>query len=586
MKFWHWSRGPNEPMISPTLVRAALRLSPRMFAYHVKRAVRNRVVRGLPWLYRAYISKQVKALPYLKITGRENIALARKVAAFYTPEYRHATEDAARGAFSLFGERLDFGAPENINWHATIPMEDDFHLWRMKLGHMGFICPMLIDRKPDQLEAVSRMITAYQATAQYDEPGAFTSYLFPYSVSHRILAILSGFLIAQSEGELPASLVQQLQDFLRWNAGFVLGNIEHELKNNHVERNLAALCLYLDAVDNVPTQLARSIDRDVAEILHACILPDGLLAERSAMYQGLTVMALMIFAEARILSQVTRDLAQARLSRATRAWAVMTHPDGEIGLFNDSWWGEVPPIDHVMTPPSLAPLEALEDAGYARLAGDQIFALFDAGPIGPRWNPGHGHGDFLSAEIDIRGQRFIVDPGTYQYSTGPRRHFERAAQSHNGPCWTDVAPVEYQGCFKVGRIAEAQLFLGGNDGELRVRGLLPLAEGSLSRIVTLAEPELRIEDNWSARPKTAQVTLIIQGEWTHEGSSDHSLVFSREGQSASISVQIGEVANIHAGEWARRYLQSEPATVVVLKPIADTIGRSAKLVWSVRAHPP
>ena len=410
-------------MINLALIRAASRLSPRMFAYHLKRAARNKIARKMPRLYGAYIARQVAALPPLQITGCENIALARKVAAFYDIEYRPGAEDAARGVFTLFGTRVDFGAPEKINWHATIPEEEDFHLWRMKLGHMGFICPMLIDRKPDQLEAVERIITGYQATTRYDEPGAFTSYLFPYSVSHRILAILSGFLVAQSEGVLPPALVQQVQDFLHWNAGFVLGNIEHELKNNHVERNLAALCLYLDALDEVPPALAQRLDRDVAEIIDACILPDGLLAERSAMYQGLAVMALMIFAEARTLSQATRDLAQARLDRATRAWAVMTHPDGEIGLFNDSWWGEVPAIDYVMTPPDLAPLEILEDAGYARLQDDQFFVLFDAGPIGPHWNPGHGHADFLSVEIDIQGRRFIVDPGTYQYSTGPRRHF-------------------------------------------------------------------------------------------------------------------------------------------------------------------
>ncbi|MEM7398227.1 MAG: heparinase II/III family protein [Pseudomonadota bacterium] len=556
-----------------------------MFAYHLKRVARNKISAKSPSMYQKYIDGKVASLPAFRMTGRENVCLAEKVAAFYAPKYRDVAEDAAKGALTLFGHHVDFGTPEAINWHATIAAEDDFHLWRQKLGHMGFVCSMLVDRKAHQLEAVSRIIDGYRAITRYDEPGAFTSYLFPYSVSHRMLALISGFIIAQSKGGVPQELETKLQDFLRWNAGFVLGNIEHELKNNHVERNLAALCLYLDALDGVPPRLVRRLDRDVSEIIEACILPDGLLAERSAMYQGLAVMALMVFAEARILTQATRDFAQERLDQAMRAWAVMTHPDGEICLFNDSWWGEVPTVDDILQGSvPMSRLELLEHAGYARLQGSRIFGVFDAGAIGPTWNPGHGHSDFLSAEVDVDGLRFIVDPGTYQYSTGARRLFERAAQSHNGPCWTDVTPVEYQGCFKVGKMAAAEMRKPGDVGDAQISGQLALKEGTARREIQLqGEDTLRFKDSWSTRTETAQVKMIIQGEWALSDWTENQLVFSAGDRQAVIAIELGALLDVRDGQWARRYLQSESATFVIMKPACDEIGGSARLVWTVSA---
>ena len=207
---------------------------------------------------------------------------------------------------------------------------------------------------------------------------------------------------------------------------------------------------------------------------------------------------------------------------------------------------------------------------------DKIFALFDAGPIGPAWNPGHGHADFLSVEVDIEGHRFIVDPGTYQYSLGDRRNFERAAQSHNGPCWADVKPVQYEGCFRVGRIVEANLDV---IDDVTVRGQLALKEGTLSRKILLHDQHtLLFEDFWSAKPETAQVVLIVQGDWALEKQSDHQLLFSAGPRKAQICVKIGKITDIGTCRWSRRYLQSEPATFVILKPKRS---EESNLVWSV-----
>ena len=49
------------------------------------------------------------------------------------------------GIKTKFSGMDHFGSIQAIDWHHTIHGEKDFHLWRMKLAHLGFICPMLIN---------------------------------------------------------------------------------------------------------------------------------------------------------------------------------------------------------------------------------------------------------------------------------------------------------------------------------------------------------------------------------------------------------------------------------------------------------
>lgn len=516
------------------------------------------------------------------------MAMARQASAFYHDEYLSQIDDAARGRFTFFGQSVDFHGVENIDWHHELPQEKDLHLWRMKLGHMGFSCAMLVSGNEDHVASLGRIIETYRPKARFDRSGCFSSYWFPYSVSHRILSLLSGYLIAREARDLPDALSSQIQEFLRWNAGFVLANIEHELKNNHVERNLAALCLYLSHVEAVPTTLARRMDHDVADIIRACILGDGLLAERSAMYQGLSVMALHIFAAAPFLSPATRSLAAERLAKAERAWALMTHPDGKIALFNDSWFDEVPEAGAVMDMPELGAVERLPEAGYVRLSDQGIFALMDAGPIGPSWNPGHGHADFLSVEVDVGQERFIVDPGTYQYSTGERRAFERAAHSHNGPVFDGVEPVEYHGCFRVGRMVAARLVpMERVDNGLAV-GELTLPRGRLRRALRLLPEKagLAIEDQWAGDMVTGGVRLLVPAEWELLGFDAREARFRLDrteapSQVARICVETGVIEQCSAGEWACHYLKSQKAHSLVLRPEKGTTS-GARLSWEVR----
>lgn len=561
-------------MIDRMTLQALARLSPEMVLYHVKRVLRNRLSARFPKAYARHIDRVMARVPALG-SGNAHQAMAQDVARFYDAAYASKAADAALGRFSFLAQDVDFGSVASVDWHHKVPAEQDFHLWRQKLGHMGFICPMLIRGDAAQLKAVEDFMDGFREQADFGRPECYASVWFPYSASHRILAILSGYLIARDRRSLPEGLHTRIESFLRWNAAFVLANIEHELKNNHVERNLAALCFFYTHAQSVPAAISRRLDRDVAKLIRETILPDGLSAERSAMYQGLSVMALQVFVQTPFLSPATRTLAQERLPQAQRAWRFMTHPDGEIALFNDAWFGEVPCPADLVAEGDFGQCDVLPNAEYGRFQQGSIFALFDAGPIGPSWNPGHGHADFLSVEVDVAGYRFIVDPGTYQYSTGARRMHDRAAESHNGPAIIGWEPVSYKGAFRVGILASARM-RSENMSDGTLAGELDAPSGVLRRQVTLSHEVLYIQDSWPAYPISGRVRLLVPQSWRIVTQGPQTVVFARDGIEAALTVTSGTMTATTNAHWACRYLQDMPAHAIDLNP-----PENADLQWNV-----
>ncbi len=138
-----------------------------------------------------------------------------------------------------------------------------------------------------------------------------------------------------------------------------------------------------------------------------------------------------------------------------RALPVMSHPDGEVALFNDSWIGEAPPAGQVVDLDDTPEIARLTDAGYVRLGRGSDAVIFDCGLCGPDDNPGHAHADFLSIEASVGGHRLFVDPAIPTYTAGELRDVSRSAASHNGPHLAGLEPIEFWKSFRVGRRGKA-----------------------------------------------------------------------------------------------------------------------------------
>jgi uncharacterized heparinase superfamily protein len=71
-------------------------------------------------------------------------------------------------------------------------------------------------------------------------------------------------------------------------------------------------------------------------------------------------------------------------------------------------------------PPVPLIIEKAESGYFGYQFGDDSL-IIDCGNIAPDYQPGHTHCDFLSYELCIGGQRFIIDTGTFGYEVGDRR---------------------------------------------------------------------------------------------------------------------------------------------------------------------
>lgn len=567
------------------LARAASRLSPVMALYMMRRLIRNKLAVKMPSYYLSRLAKVRDQTPELQPTKKISPGL-KEIADFYCAEYGDQIDNILEGSARLHGREIDFGAPGAIDWKREVPEEGNHQMWRVKLGHMGFFCPMLINGGSAHHRAVAEMIRSFRQTTSVTDPGAFNAYWFPYGASHRILALTSGFLVARARGDLPKDIEMEIISFLQENVAFLLDNVEHELCNNHVERNLAALCLYFNHVETVPADISARLEREIAHLIDKTILADGSQIERSPMYQGLSIASLAVLAETPYLSDQLKQKLHQKHQLARNAFAILCHPDGKVALFNDSWHHEVPDWTGEPAPDGRS---LLPDGGYARLSQQQDMCLLDAGAIGPAWNPAHGHADFLATEITLSGQRLIVDPGTSRYNTGPVRSRERSTAAHNGPVWKDHEPVSFLGCFKVGRMAEANLLPIEDLLPDTIGGYLKSGPGTVGRIVRhYPRQGFLVADIWSSTETEGRVNWLIPRHWMMSDVAEKlELRHQNKSTKAVFEVHISDGApDISTSYWACNYGQQDVAHEVRLKALKRGVSQ-VMLCWvgHEKAHP-
>ena len=331
--------------------------------------------------------------------------------------------DMAKGRFTLLGREFDFGSPEAIDWRGDFA-EGDNPLRRMTLAYLGHIF------RTEDIALVERMVLSLERGNPFGTPGVMRDVWNPYAASHRLINLLSWMALRRRPDAT-------LNAHARLCAALVLGDLERDLGFNHLLKNFVALAMYGIPLD----------PRQVARIVGDCVLADGGHAERSPMYHVLGLLDL------RVLRELGYDVADATL-RMERALSVMSHPDGDIALFNDSWIGGAPRAADVA--PIFHDMRDLPDTGYVKLASGDDAVIFDCGAAGPDRNPAHAHADFLSIELSVGGKRVIVDPGVATYTAGPERQECRSAAAHNGPVVVGREPLELWGSFRVGRRESAR----------------------------------------------------------------------------------------------------------------------------------
>jgi len=225
-------------------------------------------------------------------------------------------------------------------------------------------------------------------------------------------------------------------------------SIEYHLLGNHLFKNAKALLfagLFFKSND-AQRWLSKGL-RLLHHEIEEQILPDGGHFERSPMYH---TMILEDCLDLLNVCQVLPNRALQKFSELLLTTAhnminfivALTHPDGNIALFNDSAFGiESPPSDLVsyyknVTKENVPDLKNFDKSfavtGYFIMTPrpcDRL--LVDCGPIGPKYQSGHAHCDTLSFELSLKGRRVIVDSGCYHYEKSSMRQYNRGNAGHN-----------------------------------------------------------------------------------------------------------------------------------------------------------
>jgi len=247
-------------------------------------------------------------------------------------------------------------------------------------------------------------------------------------------------------------------------AAYLERHIEWDLRGNHLMRDAVGLAWagrFFEGDD------ARGWLRTAAEIASAQVdeqvLPDGGHFERSPMYH------VQVMGDLLALALLLEDEPAAGKMRA--AWGRMAewlrwmqHPDGGIPLLNDSALnGACEPgamlelggqIGATFAEPAPSGGRHFAESGTVAWRGDPWTVFFDAGPLGPDYQPGHGHADTLAVECSWRGRRLFVDAGTCSYDEDDRRRYDRSTAAHNTVCVDGTDSSEMWKIFRVGRRAK------------------------------------------------------------------------------------------------------------------------------------
>ncbi|MFG1250449.1 heparinase II/III domain-containing protein [Xanthobacter flavus] len=530
------------------------------------------------WAFRA-LRAAAEELPLPNLAAP---ALARTVAIaeqLQTSIHKHELHSISQGSFTFLNRTVDFGSIEAVHWRRDLG-ERNNPLWRMNFAYFGWAVPLAATGEYDKFQLILNVLRSLEQQNGFEQPGVFRDVWNAYSASHRLINLLSAIVAyIKAGGKFLQKDEIELLDHIRFCAVFVHKSLERDLQYNHLLKNYVALAVYASAQE-VPTDVFPGLGSGIRSSVAQQFLLDGGHAERSPMYHLLSVLDLRTILASGAVPECEAEL-KVRLAAAEAALAVMSHPDGDIALFNDSWLGEGPPASHVITAGVREGRRTLEYTGYTQLRAADAAVIVDHGLCGPDDNPGHAHADFLSLELSIHGRRFFVDPGVPTYSAGEARDRSRSARFHNGPYFSGYEPIDFWASFRVGRRGRARSLdipslakqaplsiAGSHNGFAGIGGKVGRWVGLWPGVGVL------VVDVWcGAALSEAFTTWLIPDQFVQIGELD----FSADATHVGVRALRGAVTS-ETGSWWPRFGFAQNATLLSVRPTRQ-LDLQAAALW-------
>jgi uncharacterized heparinase superfamily protein len=290
----------------------------------------------------------------------------------------------------------------------------------------------------------------------------------PYTASLRIVNWIQYFAIIDVKPTWHSSLLLQA----RW----LRANLEYHILANHYFENIKALLFAAIYFRNLEGKLSSEINSwwlfgrtQLLAELQEQFLPDGGHYERSPYYHLRMInncLELLILIRDNshqdhiLIAKLTEIVEKGLLLSAN-----IQRPDGEIPLFNDSVLhhginfrelthkAQLVGVAVPQTSSELC-LVAADDTGIYGAKVQNDWLMMDCGDIGPAYQPGHTHCDFLSYELMISQQMIVVDTGVFEYDPTPARISSRATAAHNTMKLNNLEQSQVWSSFRVARRAK------------------------------------------------------------------------------------------------------------------------------------
>ena len=473
----------------------------------------------------------------------------------------------AKNSFKFLNEISAFGA--QIDWRCP----EKGRLWRYNLHYFDYL------ESENSGPAVG--LNLIRDWIRQNPPGTADSW-DPFPISLRIVNWTKFLSNLPSPDDIAPEIINSAYLQTLWLEGL----LEYHLLGNHLFKNAKALvfCGLFFRGDDAERWLSKGL-AILDEQIDEQILPDGGHFERSPMYHS------MILEDCLDLLNVCADKPHAglnelaarlrnRLPEMMRYLSGMSHPDGQIALFNDAAFGiEAPPAQLVNYYEQLLGEPAPEvtglflsfpDSGYFVMSprtGEKL--IIDCGPVGPDYQPGHSHCDTLSFELSIKGRRVIVDSGCFQYEDGPIRQYNRGNLGHNTVTVDGENQSEVWGAHRCARRArplyarfacknEEIFFEGAHDGYRRLRGR-PIHH----RRITHNGNTYAIADELEGRGcHSIASRLHINPAMTVDSSSNEAIIRHQGDFLAAISSPFGHPIQRAVGWYCPEFGIKEPCCVL------------------------
>jgi uncharacterized heparinase superfamily protein len=380
----------------------------------------------------------------------------------------YSQDEIGNGVFTFLNRRVNLGKP--IDW---FPQEET-QLWRYNLHYFDYVIVLGKDYAEsgdkDLYKLFRQLVKEWMQSCPVAKPVAWDS----YPVSLRLSNWIKAYSLFEPAISKDIEFLKEFLQNLYVHASYLEKNIEYHLLGNHLIENGRALLLAgLFFTDDHADRWQKIGERILWEELDEQFLRDGGHFERSPMYHQIMlnlyreVISILKSQNSDIPSKVTDKV------KLMELWlGSVLHPDGQIALLNDSALGiagdSTSVLDRSMV--SSDRFAALSESGYFafRDCAAQNYLIFDCGPLGPDYLPGHGHCDTLSFELSLERKRIIVDSGVGNYYGDiDWRSYYRSTRAHNTVVIDGAEQSEIWGRFRVARRARPlDVVWADNDSKL------------------------------------------------------------------------------------------------------------------------